>query len=89
MEDIYVYLDAFQARASSCSFPHVPLECTRIEIERFMSNKEHNALVHPDMLALLFATLAQGLQNGVFDRCGGRWIHEVMEDESKKGDVYG
>ena len=54
-----------------------------------MSNKEHNALVHPDMLALLFATLAQGLQNGVFDRCGGRWIHEVMEDESKKGDVYG
>ena len=88
MEDIFAYLDAFQARASSCSFPHIPQECTRTEIERFLSNKEHNALVHPDMLALLFATLAQGSQNGVFDKCGGRWINEVMEEESKMGDVY-
>ena len=88
-EDIFCYLESFQRRAQSCSFPHTPEECTVDEVKRFLSNKEHNAFVHPDMLALLFATLAQGLQNGVYDRCGGQWVEGAMEAELQKGDVYG
>ena len=87
-DEMFSYLDAFQHRSQTCSFPHVPEECTKKEVERFLANVEHNALVHPDMLALLFATLAQGLQNGVYDKCGGRWIAGALEEESKKGDVY-
>jgi hypothetical protein len=40
------------------------------------------------MLALLFATMAQGLQHGLFDRCGGQWLIGSREVESKKGDVF-
>lgn len=87
-QDIFAYLDAFQRRAQSSSFPHVPEECTELEVRRFLSNLEHNAAVHLDMLALLFATLAQGLQNGVYDKCGERWVAVAMESESKKGDVW-
>jgi len=53
-----------------------------------MDNVEHNAALHPDMLALLFATLAQGLQNGVYDKYDGKWIAGTVEAELKKGDVY-
>lgn len=87
-EDILSYLQAFQSRAQSCSFPHVPEECTVEEVKRFLSNAEHNAFVHPDMLAIIFATLAQGLQNGVYDRYGGQWVAGAMEEELRKGDVY-
>lgn len=87
-EDIFFYLRSFQRRAQSCSFPHVPEECTEVEIQRFLENVEHNAAVHPNMLALLFATLAQGLQDGVYDRNGEKWIAGAVEAESQKGDVY-
>ena len=40
------------------------------------------------MLALLFATLAQGLQDGVYDKYGEKWVAGGVETESKKGDVY-
>lgn len=40
------------------------------------------------MLALLFATLAQGLQDGVYDRNGGKWVAGSVEAETKKGDIY-
>ena len=87
-EDIFFYLRSFQRRAQSCSFPHVPEECAEVEVQRFLENVEHNAAVHPNMLALLFATLAQGLQDGVFDRNGEKWIAGAVEAESQKGDVY-
>lgn len=87
-EDLYFYLDAFQRRVQSCSFPHVPNECTKNEVGRFLDKVEHNAALHPDMLALLFATLAQGLQYGVYDKYGGRWVAGAVETESKKSDVY-
>lgn len=87
-EDIRFYLGSFQRRVQSCSFPHVPEECTEAEIHRFLENVEHNAAVHPNMLALLFATLAQGLQDGVYDRNGEKWIAGSVEAESQKGDVY-
>lgn len=87
-QDLFFYLDVFQRRAQACSFPHVPDECTSNEVRRFLENVEHNAALHPDMLALLFATLAQGLQDGVYDKDGGKWIAGSVEAESKKGDVY-
>ncbi|KAI9796182.1 MAG: hypothetical protein M1833_006433, partial [Piccolia ochrophora] len=87
-EELYGYLDAFQRRAQSCSFPHVPEEITRIEIERFLADKEGNAFKHPDMLALIFAALAQGLQNGVYDKFGGQWVEGGMAAEGWKGDLY-
>ena len=87
--EIYLYLDGFQHRVQSCSFPQIPDQCTKTEVERFIANIEHNALMHPDMLALLFATLAQGLQHGVYDRCGKQWVAGAMQDGTKKGDVFG
>lgn len=86
--EIHVYLASFQRRAQSCSFPHVPDECTEGEIQRFLSNVEHNAAANPNMLALLFTTLAQGLQDGVYDRNGEKWIAGSVGVESQKGDVY-
>lgn len=87
-DEIIDSLEIFHHRVQSCSFPHVPEECTKKEVERFLTNSQHNAHVHPDMLALLFATLAQCSQNGVYDRSGGKWVAGAMEAESKKGDVY-
>ncbi|KAI9815597.1 MAG: hypothetical protein M1832_005458 [Thelocarpon impressellum] len=87
-DEIFAYLDAFQKRAQSCSFPHVPEEITRKEVERFLENSHDNAVRHPAMLALIFAALAQGLQNGVYDKSGGRWVAGAMEAEAWKGDMY-
>ena len=87
-EDLHFYLGSFHRRVQSCSFPHVPDECTEAAIPRFLDNVEHNAAVHPNMLALLFATLAQGLQDGVYDRNGEKWVAGSVEAESQKGDVY-
>lgn len=86
--EIHGYLTSFQRRAQSCSFPHLPDECTEAGIQRFLSNVEHNAAVNPNMLALLFTTLAQGLQDGVYDRNGEKWIAGSVGVESQKGDVY-
>lgn len=86
--DLFFYLDVFQRRAQTCSFPHVPDECTSNEVRRFLENVEHNAALHPDMLALLFTTLAQGSQDGVYDKYGGKWVAGSVEAESKNGDVY-
>lgn len=66
----------------------MPEQCSESEVQRFLDNVEQNATLHPNMLALLFATIAQGLQDGVFDRNGGKWIAGSVEAETKKGDVY-
>ena len=86
--ETYNYLDAFQRRAQACSFPHMPDECQRDEVKRFLENVEHNAAMNPDMLALLFATLAQGAQHGVYDKYGERWVAGAMEEEAQRGDVF-
>ena len=87
-DDLFYYVDAFQRRAQACSFPHVPSECTHLEVRQFLDHLDHNAALHPDRLALLFTTLALGLQDGVYDRCGERWVAGSVESEAKKGDVY-
>ena len=87
-QEIFAYLNAFQRRAQSCSFPHVPEECSEQEVRRFLSDVEHNTTVHLDMLALLFCALAQGLQNGVYDKYGQRWIAGAVEKDLPQGDTY-
>ena len=87
-QETLFYISAFQRRAQSCSFPHLPDECTEIEVQRFLSNVKENAEQHPDMLAVLFATLAQGIQNGVYDKYGGAWHGGVMETECRMGNAF-
>lgn len=81
------YLRAFDDRAQTCSLPYVPNDITVKEFEEFLSNASHNAWTNPDMLAVLFATMAQGAQVGVYDK-HGEWAPGAMEEETKKGDVF-
>ncbi|KAL8766151.1 MAG: hypothetical protein Q9209_006991 [Squamulea sp. 1 TL-2023] len=87
-QETLFYLNAFQRRAQCCSFPYLPDECTEAEVQRFLSNVKENSEQHPDMLALLFATLAQGIQNGVYDKYGGAWHAGVMETECRVGNAF-
>jgi len=66
----------------------VPEECTERGVDRFLIDPERNSLLHPDILALLFAALAQGVQSGLHGRCGGKWVLGAMDREMKKGDVF-
>ncbi|KAL9604280.1 MAG: hypothetical protein Q9219_000678 [cf. Caloplaca sp. 3 TL-2023] len=87
-QEIFYYLRAFQRRGQSCSFPHLPDEFTESEVQRFLNNVKENSEQHPEMLALLFATLAQGIQNGVYDKRGGAWHSGMMESECKLGNAF-
>lgn len=82
------YLGAFQRRGQTCSFPYLPDEVTEHEVHRFLSGVKENAEQHPEVLALLFATLAQGIQNGVYDKYGGAWHAGMMESECKMGNAF-
>ncbi|CAK4031782.1 transcriptional regulatory [Lecanosticta acicola] len=84
---VYETVDIFQRRAQSCYFPHTPDEVTKREVERFLSDAEGNAEKYPDMLALIFATMATGMQMGVYDRHGG-WVAGAVEDTRRTSDVY-
>lgn len=86
--EIFLYLNAFQRRVQSCSFPHLPDELTEHEVQRFLSNVKESSEQHPEMLALLFATLAQGIQNGVYDKYGGAWHGGMMETECRLGNAF-
>lgn len=88
-EQLYEYLGCFESRVSISSFPLVPLEISRSEIERFLFDARKNAQMCPDMLALLFSAMALGTQYSVWDKSGGRWDAKVIEAETRKGDVYG
>ncbi|KAH9862803.1 hypothetical protein J1614_010896 [Plenodomus biglobosus] len=82
------YLDSFDNHVNLWSYPQVPVEINRNEIERFLSQARRNAQVCPDMLALLFAAIALGAQHSIWDKSGGQWDPEVMRKETGKGDVY-
>lgn len=84
---LFSCLDSFQRRAQSCSFPHMPDEVTRKEVQRFLDDKEKNAEVHPDMLALIFATVATGVQMGQYDRSGGQWNRDDLERMRRTSDA--
>ncbi|KAI4279492.1 MAG: hypothetical protein LQ337_000193 [Flavoplaca oasis] len=87
-QKISFYINAFQRRAQSCVFPNLPDQWTEIEVQRFLSNVKENSDQHPDMLALVFATLAQGVQNGVYDKYGGAWHGGVMETECRMANAF-
>lgn len=86
--ELFQTLDIFEHQAQSCSFPHVPDEVTRKEVERFLNDAEANALKAPDMLGLIFATLAAGMQMGVHDRSGGMWVQGAMEASHQQSECY-
>lgn len=86
-KELFACLDLFHSKAQSCSFPHVPDEVTKREVERFLNDPE-NAHNYPDMLALIFATIATGLQMGQYDRNGGQWKKESVETTRAKCDVF-
>lgn len=86
--DFHSLLRAFEHHAPLYYFPYVPEECTERGVDQFLTNPERNSLLHPDILALLFAALAQGVQSGLHDRCGGKWVPGAMDREMKKGDVF-
>lgn len=86
--ELVAALDMFQHKAQSCSFPHVPDNTTKREVLRFLDNADENAEKHPDMLALVFATLATGIQLGVYDRNGSLWVRGATEKATRQADVY-
>ncbi|KAK3725936.1 hypothetical protein LTR37_000084 [Vermiconidia calcicola] len=86
--ELFECLELFQRRAQSCSFPNTPDEVTRKGVEQFLSDGERNAELYPDMLALIFATLATGLQMGQYDRSGGQWLEGAVDQTRKRSDVY-
>ncbi|KAK3115378.1 hypothetical protein LTR53_005325 [Teratosphaeriaceae sp. CCFEE 6253] len=85
---LFAILEDFERRAPSCSFPHTPDEVTKLEIERFLADAGANAEKYPDMLALIFVTLATGLQMGEYDRSGGQWVEGSMAATMRGADVY-
>ena len=83
------YLDTYAARAELFPWPHLAQDVNKEVVERFVANFEHNATSFPDMLALIFAALATGLQRGIQDRSGQEWIPKAVESQSFKGDIFG
>ncbi|KAK6433053.1 hypothetical protein LTR95_010768, partial [Oleoguttula sp. CCFEE 5521] len=90
-EEVFECLDFFSKQAQSCSFPHMPDEVTKKEVGRFLdeagedpARMENNS----NMLALIFATLATGMQMGVHDRSGEQWIEGAVEDAAQRSDCY-
>ncbi|KAF1944955.1 hypothetical protein EJ02DRAFT_452044 [Clathrospora elynae] len=88
MEELFEYLAALEKKVNVCALPHVPVEISRSEVERFLFDPKKNVMMCPDMLALLFSALALGAQHSVFDKGGGKWDAHVMEAETRKGNVY-
>jgi hypothetical protein len=86
--ELLEHLGAFETRVNICSFPYVPVEISRNEVERFLADPKKNAQMSPDFLALLFAAIALGAQHSVWDKGGGRWDIDVMSIETRKGNVY-
>lgn len=65
-DELYHYLDVFSQKARGFAFPYVPEDLTQKEVERFLENAEENAEKVPDLLALIFAALALGVQLDTF-----------------------
>ena len=88
-KELQEYLAAFEKRVYVCAFPHMPVELTKNEIDRFLADPERNARMCPEMLALVFASIALGAQHSVWDKCAGSWNAEVVDAEAQRGNVYG
>lgn len=87
-EELLECLSTFEKWVNVCCFPHVPIEITKSEVERFLGDARRNAQMCPDMLALLFAAIALGGQHAIFDRSGSRWEMDAMHEVTQRGNVY-
>jgi hypothetical protein len=89
-EELFSYLDLFQRRAQSCSFPEISSELPipKADVAKFLDDGYRNAENSPDVLALLFAMLATGMQVGQYDRSGGEWVEGAVEQSRQRSDVY-
>jgi len=87
-DELLECLNTFEQRAQGCSFPLLPEEMSRKEIELFLDDAEDNAVRTPDMLALLFVTLAAGCQLSQADDKGEESDHDSTEATKKKADVF-
>ena len=81
-------LGAFRRRAQPYFHPHLPDKCSNQDVEQYLIKVKRNADLCPDTLAMIFAMLAQGVQCGVYDRCGETWGLEARKEETR-GDVFG
>ena len=86
--EISAILDAYAARTESFVWPHLASEITKKEVERFLADFENNATSYPDMLALIFAALATGVQRGMYDRGGQQWAPGIVQRENLRGDLF-
>ncbi|XPS81632.1 hypothetical protein M3J09_013562 [Ascochyta lentis] len=87
-KELFEYLAVFEKRVYVCAFPHLPIELTKNEIERFLADAERNARMCPDMLALVFAAIALGAQHSVWDKSGEQWKADLVDAEAQRGNVY-
>ncbi|KAI4725437.1 hypothetical protein E4T49_06788 [Aureobasidium sp. EXF-10728] len=86
-DQLYHYLDVFSQKARGFAFPYVPEDLSQKEVERFLEKAEENAEKVPDLLALIFAALALGVQ---LDTFGSRKDAEsgVTQTSSRKGEIF-
>jgi len=86
-DELYHYLESFSTKARGFAFPYVPEDLSQKEVERFLENAEENADKVPDLLALIFAALALGVQLSMFEdrQEGGAG---VSQNSSRKGEIF-
>jgi hypothetical protein len=86
-DELYHYLDSFSGKARGFAFPYVPEDLSQKEVERFLENAEENADKVPDLLALIFAALALGVQLDTFGsrQEAGTGVPQIS---SRKGEIF-
>lgn len=86
-DELYHYLESFSAKARGFAFPYVPEDLSQKEVERFLENAEENADKVPDLLALIFAALALGVQLDMFENRQEAGTG-VSPNSSRKGEIF-
>lgn len=77
-QEIFESLKTFREISRSFVVPQPPDKTREKEVQQFLSNIEHNAIKAPDMLALLFASLALVCHTGVAGRMSRHTSNEVQ-----------
>ncbi|KAH0287704.1 hypothetical protein KCU62_g5650, partial [Aureobasidium sp. EXF-3399] len=75
------------SRTQGFAFPYVPEDLSQKEVERFLENAGENADKVPDLLALIFAASALGVQLTMFEdrqEAGAG----VSQNSSRKGEIF-
>lgn len=86
-EQLHGYLDSFSQKAQGFAFPYVPEDLTRKEVEHFLGNAQENAEKVPDLLALIFAAIALGVQLGTFED-QSEAPADALQAYSRKGELF-